>query len=240
MKGETAQQPALTTSVNQRESLIMPKRVFLVHPTPLAVSPVDEAFKRLWPQAQVLNLLDESLYADVGANGELTPALYTRVANLFRHCEASGADGIVFSGSTFGPAVEEGRKGIKVPVLRIEEAMMEEAVARGGSILVVSTQKRAMPVVRSTLDVAAKRVGKTSAIKELWVAGARDALNAGDSNKHDRLIAEQSAAAGDFDTVVLSMISMAPARAKMPPALAKKTLTSGEATVTRMRKLLGE
>ena len=58
----------------------------------------------------------------------------------------------MFSGSTFGPAVEEGRKGIKVPVLRIEEGMMDEAVARGGSILVVSTQKRALPVVRGTLD----------------------------------------------------------------------------------------
>jgi Asp/Glu/Hydantoin racemase len=217
----------------------MPKRVFLVHPTPLALPPVDEAFKTLWPEAQVLNLLDESLYADVGANGELTPALTARVANLFRHCEASGADGIVFSGSTFGPAVEEGRKGIKVPVLRIEEAMMDEAVARGGSILVVSTQKRAMPVVRGTLDQAAKRAGKSPAIKEIWVDGARDALNAGDSDRHDRLIAEQSAAAGNFDTVVLSMISMAPARAKMPSALAQRTLTSGECAVARLRKLLG-
>jgi Asp/Glu/Hydantoin racemase len=217
----------------------MPKRVFLVHPTPLALPPVDEAFKALWPEAQVLNLLDESLYADVGANGELTPSLYARVANLFRHCEASGADGIVFSGSTFGPAVEQGRKGIKVPVLRIEEAMMDEAVARGGAILVVSTQKRAMPVVRGTLDASVKRAGVTPVIKDIWVAGARDALNAGDTDTHDRLIAEQAAAAGEFNTVVLSMISMAPARAKMPPALAQKTLTSGETTVARMRQLLG-
>ncbi|MGH6768914.1 MAG: aspartate/glutamate racemase family protein [Xanthobacteraceae bacterium] len=218
----------------------MPKRIVLVHPTPLALQPVDEAFKRLWPTAQIINLLDESLYADVGANGELTPALYARLATLLRHAEASGADGIVFSGSTFGPAVEEGRKGIKVPVLRIEEAMMDEAIARGGSILVVSTQKRAMPVVRGTLDASAKRAGKAPTIKEIWVEGARDALNAGDADRHYRLIAEQAAAAGDFDTVVLSMISMAPARAKMPPALAAKTLTSGEAAVTRMRKLLGE
>ena len=217
----------------------MAKRIFLVHPTPLALPPVDEAFKTLWREAQIVNLLDESLYADVGTNGELTPSLYARVANLFRHCEASGADGIVFSGSTFGPAVEEGRKGIKVPVLRIEEGMMDEAVARGGSILVVSTQKRAMPVVRATLDASAKRAGKAPAIKDIWVEGARDALNAGDSDGHDRLIAEHSAAAGDFDTVVLSMISMAPARSKMSSALARKTLTSGECAVTRMRKLLG-
>jgi hypothetical protein len=218
----------------------MPKRIVLVHPTPLALPPVDEAFKRLWPAAQVLNLLDESLYADVGANGELTPALYARLASLLRHAQASGADGIVFSGSTFGPAVEEGRKGMKVPVLRIEEAMMDEAIARGGSILVVSTQKRAMPVVRGTLDAAARRAGKLPEIKEIWVEGARDALNSGDHDRHDLLIAEQAAAAGDFDTVVLSMISMAPARAKMPAALAAKTLTSGEAAVARLRKLLGE
>jgi Asp/Glu/hydantoin racemase len=217
----------------------MRKRIILVHPTPLAMPPVDEAFKTLWHEAQILNVLDETLYADVGVNGELTSALMARVASLLRHCEASGANGIVFSGSTFGPAVEEGRKGMRVPVLRIEEAMMDEAVARGGSILVVSTQQRAMPVVRATLDASAMRAGCTPEITDIWVAGARDALNAGDRDRHDRLIAEQSAAAGDFDTVVLSMISMAPARAKMPPALATKTLTSGEAAVARMRKLLG-
>jgi hypothetical protein len=218
----------------------MPKRIFLVHPTPVAMPPVDEAFKRLWREAQVLNLLDESLYADVGANGELTPALYARVANLFKHCEASGADGIVFSGSTFGPAVEEGRRGIRVPVLRIEEAMMDEAVARGGSILLVCTQKRALPVVRGTLDASAKRAGRSPPIAELWVSGARDALNENDSARHDRLIAAQVAAAGEFDTIVFGMISMAPARAAMPGALAARTLTSGEAAVARMRKLLGE
>ena len=38
---------------------------------------------------------------------------------------------------------------------------------------------------------SAKRAGKPPTIKELWVAGARDALNAGDIDKHDRLIAEQ-------------------------------------------------
>jgi hypothetical protein len=71
------------------------------------------------------------------------------------------------------------------------------------------------------------------------VSGARDALNKGDNDTHDRLIAEQSAAAGDFDQVVFGMMSMAPAKAKMPPALAARVLTSAEAAVARMRKLTG-
>jgi Asp/Glu/hydantoin racemase len=217
----------------------MPKRIIIVQTTVIAMPPVDEAFKTLWPDAQILNVLDESLYADIPADGTLAPGAYTRLTNLLRHCELSGADGILFSGSTFGPAVEEARKGVKVPVLRVEEAMMDEAVTRGSTILIACTQKRAQPVVRGTLDAAAARAGKTPKVTELWVSGARDALNKGDNDTHDRLIVEQIAAAGDFDTIVLGMMSMAPACAKMPPALAKKTLTSGEAAVARMRKLTG-
>ena len=217
----------------------MPKRIFLVHPTLLAMPPVDQAFKTLWPDAKVLNVLDESLYNDIPQDGTLAPEIYTRLTNLFRHCEMSGADGIVFSGSTFGPAVEEARKGVKIPVLRIEEAMMDEVAARGGSVLIVCTQKRAQPVVRGTLEAAAREAGKTLNITELWVSGARDALNKSDNDTHDQLIAEQTASAGEFDQIVFGMMSMAPAKTRLPPALARKTLTSGEAAVARMRKLTG-
>jgi len=215
----------------------MPKRIFLVHPTLLAMPPVDQAFKTLWPDATIINVLDESLYNDIPQDGKLAPDIYTRLANLFRHCELSRADGIVFSGSTFGPAVEEARKDLRIPVLRIEEAMMDDAAARGGSILLVCTQKRAQPVVRGTLDAAARRAGMPLTVTELWVSGARDALNRGDNETHDRLIAEQSAAAGEFDQIVFGMMSMAPAKAKLPPALARKVLTAGEAAVARMRQL---
>lgn len=217
----------------------MSKRIFLVHPTLLAMPPVDKAFKTLWPEATVLNVLDESLYNDIPHDGKLAPEIYTRLSDLFRHCALSRADGIVFSGSTFGPAIEVARKAVKIPVLRIEEAMMDEVAARGGSILLACTQKRAQPVVRGTLDAAAARLGKPLRVTDLWVAGARDALNIGDTAIHDRLIAEQCAAAGEFDQIVFGMMSMAPAKALLPPALASKVLTAGEAAVTRMRKLTG-
>ena len=217
----------------------MPKRIFLVHPTMLAMPPVDQAFKTLWPDATIVNVLDESLYNDIPADGKLAPEIFTRLSNLFRHCELSRADGIVFSGSTFGPAVEEARKTVTIPVLRIEEAMMDEAATHGGSVLLACTQKRAQPVVRGTLEAAAKRTGKPIAITELWVSGAREALVKGDNDTHDRLIAEQSAAAGDFDQIVFGMMSMAPAKTKMSPALARKVLTAGEATVARMKQLTG-
>ena len=216
----------------------MPKRVFLVHPTPLAMAPIDEAFKTLWPQAQTINVLDESLYTDIPLDGTLAPAIYDRVASLLRHCELSGADGILFSGSTFGPAVDKARVGMRVPVLRAEEAMMEQAVTLGERILLVCTAKRAMPVVRGTLDAAVKRAGVTRAISELWVEGARDAITSGDVATHDKLIAEQVMAAGDFDVIIFGQISMVPSRTPLPPDIARRVVIGPEATVARMRALI--
>jgi Asp/Glu/hydantoin racemase len=216
----------------------MPKRVFLVHPTPLAMAPIDEAFKSLWPQAQTINVLDESLYNDIPQDGTLAPGIYDRVSSLLRHCELSGADGILFSGSTFGPAVDKARVGIHVPVLRAEEAMMEQAMTLGERILLVCTAKRAMPVVRGTLDAAVKRAGITRQITELWVEGARDAITSGDEATHDKLIAAQVMSAGDFDVIIFGQISMVPSRTPLPPDLARRIVTGPEATVARMRALI--
>jgi hypothetical protein len=216
----------------------MPKRVFLVHPTPLAMAPIDEAFKTLWPQAQTMNVLDESLYNDIPQDGTLAPAIYDRVTSLLRHCELSGADGILFSGSTFGPAVDKARIGMRVPVLRAEEAMMEQAVTLGERILLVCTAKRAMPVVRGTLDAAVKRAGVTRQISELWVKDARDAITSGDVATHDKLIAEQVTAAGGFDVIIFGQISMVPSRIPLPPHIARRIVTGPGATVARMRALI--
>ena len=216
----------------------MPKRIFLVHPTPLSMPPIDAAFKRLWPEAQTLNLLDESLYADIPPDGTLAPAIYDRVATLLRHCEASRADGILFSGSTFGPAVDVARERMRVPVLRAEEAMMEQAVVLGERILLVCTAKRAMPVVRASLDAAVARARVTRMIQELWVSGARDAITSGDIATHDRLIAQQVTGAGDFDVIVFGQISMVPARVPLPPDISRRIVTGPEATVARMRALV--
>jgi Asp/Glu/hydantoin racemase len=216
------------------------KRIFLVHPTMLGMPPIDKAFKLRWPQAQTLNLVDESLFADLPPDGALAPAIYDRLANLFRHCEASGADGIVFTGSTFGPAVEAVRALVHPPVLKADEAMMDLAVERGARILLVVTAERSLPVVRASLDQSAASAGRTPQVTELWVAGARDAILRGEVEAHDRMIAEQVAAAGDFDVIVLGQISMVSAVARFSPELAARVLTSPDAAVMRMRALLGE
>ena len=204
----------------------MAKRIFLVHPYGPTWRP-STAFKTL-AEAQTVNLLDEC-FTPMSPPTDPGAVLYRRVATLLQHCEASGADGIVFTGTTFGPAIEAARAHIKVPVLKAEEAMADQAVELGERILLVCTAKRAMPIVRQSLEAAAARRGVARRIGELWVAGAKDAITNGTMDAHDRLIAKAvEAAAADTDVIVLGQISMVPAQAHLSPAVARRVITSPE------------
>jgi Asp/Glu/hydantoin racemase len=203
------------------------------------MAPIDAAFKAQWPQAQTLNFVDETLYTDMPPDGALSEELYQRVLTLLRHCEASGANGIVFTGSTFGPAVERARMLISVPVLKADEALGDAAVAAGQRILLACTQQRAMAIVRPGLDAAVARAAAPRQITELWVDGAKDAMASGGLDAHDRLIAERITGAGDFDVIVLGQISMDGARRHLRPELARRAITSSDAAVARMQELVG-
>jgi Asp/Glu/hydantoin racemase len=216
----------------------MPKRIFLVHPYFPTMAPIDEAFKSGWPEAQIVNLLDESLYADVPPDGTLSPSLYKRVTTLLGHCVNSGADGIVFTGTTFGPAIEAVRPLINVPLLRAEEAMAEQAVSLGRDILLVCSAKRAMPVIRGSLEAAAKRQGIAPQIRELWVSGAKDALATAGMEAHNRLIAREVETAGHAGVIVIGQISMVGACAYLSPDITPRVVTSLNAAVARMRALV--
>lgn len=216
----------------------MRPRIFHVHPYHLSMPPMDEAFADGWPEAEAVRLLDDSLYADVGTDGTMPASIVPRLESLFRHCALSGASGIVFTGSTFGPAVEAARGAVPIPVLKADEAMTEAAVARARPIHILATASRAIRVLRASLDAALKARGVRLDIVETWVAGAKAANDAGRHGEHDRLIAEAAAATPPGDTVMLGQMSMAPAVRQMPPELVARTLTSPAASVARMRLLI--
>jgi len=215
----------------------MSKRIILVHPYAPTMAPIIEAFARLWPQAQVLNLLDESLYADVGADGVLAADVFGRIAALLRHACASRADGVIFTGATFSPAVEAARASLALPVLKADEAMCEEIAACRGRVAILCTAQRALPIIRAGVEAAARGSSRPE-IEEIWVEGAKDALVAGDGARHDRLIAAAMEQLDVCDMLALGQISMAPARDLLTPERAARVLASSDASVHMMRKLL--
>ena len=101
----------------------------VVHATRVAVSPIEAAVESHWPEAEVVQFIDESLSRDLNRIGHLTPAINERVEKLAAFALRGGAQAILFSCSAFGPAIEAAGARLPVPVLKPNQAMLDEALA---------------------------------------------------------------------------------------------------------------
>src|SRR5476649_1390048 len=115
-------------------------RITLIHALKHSIVPIEASFARLWPDANLMNLLDDSLSADLARDGQLTAAMTDRFLALGRYAASTGADAILFTCSAFGPCIEAvAREQAPMPVLKPSEAMIEQAAARGHRIGLLST-----------------------------------------------------------------------------------------------------
>src|SRR5213079_828562 len=109
-------------------------RIALIHATSAAVDPTRTALAETWPEPDLVNLLDDSLLRDRALEAELTDSMYGRFDSMGQYAMSIGADGILFTCSAFGPAIDRVAKAVVIPVLKPNEAMFAEAIAIGGRI----------------------------------------------------------------------------------------------------------
>ena len=213
-------------------------RIALIHATPVAIDPICTTFKRLWPQARVTNLLDDSLSADLAAAGELNQAMIDRFCVLAKYVEAGGADAILFTCSAFGAAIEVARGAVRIPVLKPNEAMMEEAIKTGPRIALLATFEPSLPSMRAELEQMAV-VRKTNLkISTKAVPAALTALQGGDDAGHDKQIAAAAEEFSDCDALLLCQFSMASAAERIPARRGRSVFTSPYSAVARLKQLL--
>ena len=107
-------------------------RITLVHALKHSIVPIEASFAKLWPEARLMNLLDDSLSADLARDGGLSEAMTERFLQLGRYAAGTGSDAILFTCSAFGPCIEAvARAHAPMPVLKPNEAMIEQAVSAG-------------------------------------------------------------------------------------------------------------
>ena len=213
-------------------------RIALIHATPVAIDPICDTFKRLWPQARVTNLLDDSLAADLAAAGKLEQSMIDRFCVLAKYVEAGGADAILFTCSAFGAAIEVARGAVKIPVLKPNEAMMEEAIATGPRIALLATFEPSLPSIRAELEQLASAHQAQIKITTRAVPAALTALQGGDDAGHDRQIAAAAEEFGDCDALLLCQFSMASAAQRIPARRGRSVFTSPYSAVARLKQLL--
>ncbi len=206
-------------------------RIALIHALRHSPPPVEAAFQRHWPEADLMNLLDDSLSADLARDGGLTGKMTHRFMVLTQYAFATGADGVLFTCSAFGPCIDKAREDAGGrPVLKPNEAMIEEASARGGRIGLIAT-------FAPTLASMPQEFPRGAQLTPKLADGAMEALDRGNAAAHDALVVKAAMSLKDCDVIALAQFSMARAAPTIAAATGKTVLTTPDSAVKKMKAL---
>lgn len=215
-------------------------RIGLVHAVSVAVEPIRTAFAALWPEVELVNLLDDSLSTDRAAEGHLSPAMADRIATLGGYAERIGCQAVLYTCSAFGPAIEAQAGRSSVPTLKPNEAMFLAALQAGERIGMLATFPPSVDSMEAEFRDAAQKLRPGADIETVLVEGALDALKSGNAERHNRLVADAAPRLAQCDAVLLAHFSTAGARQDVERAVPVPVLSSPDCAVRLIRRRLSE
>jgi Asp/Glu/hydantoin racemase len=204
------------------------------------MEPVTSAFKADWPEARLMNVLDDTLTADLVRAGRVDVAMMERFEALAEYVIEAHADAILFTCSAFAPAIDRIAASRSMPVLKPNQAMFSEALDRAlageRTVGLLTTFAPAAVSMREELLQEASRKGIELRLEETCVPEAMDALDKGDVARHDELICAAAVGMRPCDALMLGQFSMARAAPGVQAAVASPVLTSPRSAVVALRK----
>ncbi len=195
------------------------KKLGLIHTSATLVPVFGQLCKDKLPGVETFNIADDSLVKGIIAAGSLTSTIARRVAGYVESAELAGADYILVTCSSIGPAVETAARLAGVPVLRVDQPMADQAVASGKRIGVIATLTTTLEPTADLIRRRAAAAGKQIELTSRLVEGAFDALMAGDGATHDtKVSAALKELSQQVEVIVLAQASMARVVDALSPA----------------------
>lgn len=218
-------------------------KLAVIHTTPVTVESLKVLAAELLPGVTVVNFVDDSVLPQLAENGGEVAAVAPRLVQYARFAEEVGADAVLSACSSVGEVVAEMQRTVQIPVVRIDEAMAEAAVWRGGRVGVAATLPTTLRPTLALLEAKAREAGFEPRLEPcfepLCIEGAYARLLAGDRKGHDALLVDAlGSLAARTDAVVLAQASMARVLPELPEAVREKFLTSPRLGMARVKDVL--
>ncbi|MEJ2136244.1 MAG: aspartate/glutamate racemase family protein [Desulfofustis sp.] len=215
--------------------------VGVVHTTRLVIDPVHRSISDSAAELQINHVLDEGILRKLAALGTITSEITDWLTRMVASTEEIGADLAVVSCSSLSPCVNEVRRRVKIPVLKVDEPMVEYAVHHAERIgLIMTNPTTEMPSQTLFSEVTQRLKSRAVLIPELCPE-AFAKLTRGDIEGHDQEVVEAIERMFDrVDLLMLAQISIARVRDKLAPRVAGRVLSSLDFIGPRLSELLND
>jgi Asp/Glu/hydantoin racemase len=217
------------------------KRLALIHTVAGLVPRFRELTTELLPDVETFDIVDETLLRDATREGRVSLDTARRLFAHLAAAEGHGADAILVTCSSVGGAVDAARPFAGVPLLRVDQAMAEQAVARAERIGVLATLWSTLQPTAALIERVAAAAEKPVEVRTRLCDGAFEALRAGDTDRHDELVRDGlGEILGWAEVIVLAQASMARVVDTLgDEERATPILSSPRLGIERMREILG-
>ncbi len=213
--------------------------VAAVHTAMAMVDPTKELFSKYLPDIRLISIVDESLIQDVISAGKVPDAVKKRLINYYYSAVDANADMIFSTCSSVGEIASLSRNFIPIPIVRIDEAMVNEAISSAENIGVLATLPTTLGPTCRFLESKAAEKGKSIKIIQGLADGAYQEIVKGNKEKHDRLILEKAFEISDkCDLIVLAQGSMARMEEQLVLKTGKIVLSSPLRAVLQIKELV--
>src|SRR6185436_16787532 len=120
--------------------------------------------------------------------GSLTPNLVRRLTTLVTLAEEAGAELVLLSCAAYSPVADDVQKQSDIPVLKIDELMVREALGRAKKIGLVATVPAGLNMQRQLIDQIATELGTSIELDAILKPEAFQALASGRRDEHDAIV----------------------------------------------------
>ena len=212
-------------------------RVVMIHAIAESIPPVNTAFGEVFPEAEIVNLLDEGLFLDF--DDHITPALRRRMSGLICYGAEHGADAVGLACSVYAPVVDSACDLVDVPVVSSYGPVVEEALDGGRRVGVIAS----VPATIRDAEYYLKRSATTRGVElEVHPALAEDLIpvirTEGVAGLERRLVEEVEKLAPSVDLVVLGQFSFAAAYAHVAAKASVPVLSAPHSSARLLKSML--
>lgn len=187
------------------------RKMAMIHTGCVTVAPLKKLVHEKYPEAEIMNIVDDSLLNDTIEAGFMPIEVVQRMTQYALIAQNAGAEVILNTCSSVGEAVDIIAPMIKVPYVKIDQPMAAEAVKCGKRIALIATVSSTVAPSKRLLERNAANQGREVIVTPYLVDGALKVLSeTGNQELHNQMVIDTvRKAAKENDVLVFAQGSMA-------------------------------
>ena len=202
-------------------------KVVALHTSQALVARIKELWEEQGIQAELVNIIDDSLIWEVIRNNGPTPEVFRRMLKFAQAAQDVSADYIFNTCSSVGGVMDNVEKFCSTPIIKIDKPMALEAVGSGGSVGVLATLPSTLGPTCQLIRKTAEEKGRDITIADSVAEGAFPKYMEGKLDEHNKTVLEYGCRlAENSDIIVLAQGSMSLLAEELSQIIKKPVLSS--------------